>query len=85
MYNLLHGRSEILTDYSNYDDLHLYQTIDKIESVWTSSKLDSPVTCWLHNPGSALDKITALYPAQQMPGFAKTVEYTKFKNLEYLD
>ena len=81
MYNLMHGRSEMLLDYSNHNDLHLYPKIDKIESVWTAAKLDSPVTCWLHNPGTALDKITAIYPAQQMPGFAKVVEYTKLKSL----
>lgn len=63
MYNLLHDRSSLLLDYSEYKDLNKYPKIDKIESVWTSSKLDSPVTCWLHNSGSALDKITALYPA----------------------
>jgi hypothetical protein len=63
MYNLFHGRSSILLDYSEYSDLELYPTIDKIESVWTSAKLDSPVTSWVHNSGDALEKITALYPA----------------------
>ena len=84
MYNLLHDRSPILLDYSSYDfdELRKYPAINKIESVWTSSKLDSPVTCYLHNPGTALDKITALYPAQQMPSFAKMVEFPKFKELE---
>jgi hypothetical protein len=69
MYTLMHGRSEFLLDYSEYQDLEKYEKIDKIESVFTNCKYDSPVSSWLHTPGAAIDKITALYPSYQQPGF----------------
>jgi hypothetical protein len=63
MYNLLHGRSSLLLDYSNISNDTSFKGFDKIESVWTNSRYDSPVTCWLHTQGSAIEKITALYPS----------------------
>jgi hypothetical protein len=63
MYTLLHGRSNILLDYSEHKDLEKYEKIDKIESLFTNSKYDTPITTWLHTSGAAIDKITALYPS----------------------
>ena len=85
MYTLLHGRSDLLLDYSNYEDLEKYEKVDKIESVFTNSKYDSPITTWLHTPGEAQDKITALYPSYQQPGFVLKAFFYQFKYLEYLE
>jgi hypothetical protein len=65
MYTLMHGRSDLLLDYSGYEDIDQYPKLDRIESVFTNSKYDSPVSSWLHTPGPAEDKITVLYPSYQ--------------------
>lgn len=82
MYTLLHGRSNLLLDYSDHPDIEKYQIPDKVESVFTNCKYDSPVSSWLHTPG---EKITALYPSYQQPSFVLIAYFFKFKYLEYLD
>ena len=57
MYTLLNERSNLIGENT------------QIQSVYTSSKHDSPVTSWLHTPGP--DKITAIFPSFQFPQFFK--------------
>ena len=85
MYTLMHGRSDLLLDYSNYPDLDQYEKMDRIESVFTNCKYDSPVSTWLHTQGAASDKITVLYPSYQQPGFVLSTYFWKFRHLSYLD
>ena len=70
MYSLMHGsNSHILLDYTQYmkdnnlDMADDFRGFDRVESVYTNSKYDTPVTTWLHTPGLAEEKITALYPS----------------------
>ena len=70
MYNLMHGRNQDL----------LKGDFETIESVYTNSKYDSPLTTWLHTPESP--KITVLYPSYQWPSFVLHTEFASFKELD---
>lgn len=70
LYNLLHGRSSILYDYSDYIDDKVkkgdrapYLKIDSVNSVFVTGKYETPITAWAHSPKTKGDKITALFPA----------------------
>lgn len=55
IYNLLHNRSPILLEGSG---------LSRIESFFSTSKYESPLTTWGHVPSSE-EKITVLFPAFQ--------------------
>ena len=72
MYNLMHGRNRDL----------LKGGFEAIESVYTNSKYDSPLTTWLHTPNRPENQITVLYPSYQWPSFVLHTEFAKFKHLD---
>lgn len=85
LYNMLHDRSSVLVDYSQYDqnDENIdLQSLQRVESVMTLSKYDSPVTTVLHEKG---DKITPIYPACMHPGFVQQTYFAQFRELELND
>lgn len=70
IYNLLHGRSPLLLDYSDYISEQKaignkvdFDGFDRVESFFVNDKYESPITSWAHVPSSEGNKITALFPA----------------------
>ena len=64
IYNLMHGRSNVLLDYSDYIQKHPednWQGFDRIQSVYISNKYETPVTTWAHTNEYGDNRITALY------------------------
>jgi hypothetical protein len=62
IYTLMHGRSNVLLDYSDYIAEHPeddWKGFDRIESLHVARKYETPVTAWAHVPDE--EKITALY------------------------
>lgn len=64
IYNLLHGRSSLLLDYSHLNDSEVQLT--DVESFYVNEKYDNPPTVWAHTPG---DKITVTYNSFTQPKF----------------
>jgi hypothetical protein len=83
IYNLLHDRSNTLLDYSSF--LREHPEVDAIsvpidvESIYISTKHDTPVTTWAHTPGK--DKVTVMYVTNIVPQFMAEKYYAPFKQL----
>jgi len=84
VYNLLHGRSNALLDYSAFIRENPESSFkgfpNGIESIYVSTKHDTPVTTWAHTPGK--DKVTVLYVTNLVPQFMAEKFYAPFKKLE---
>jgi len=82
IYNLLHNRSSSLLNYTSFLNEHpeVITVPNNIESIYISTKSDTPVTTWAHTSGA--DKITVMYVSNIVPAFMAIKYYHPFKELE---
>jgi len=80
----MNGRSDLLTDYSQWLKKNPNSKFkgfpSGVESIYSSSKYDTPLTTWAHTPG---DKVTVMYTNYLMPEFGSKKYYYPFRELIY--
>lgn len=76
----------MLTDYSEWmrrnPNSNFTGFPNGVESIYTTSKYDTPITTWAHTPG---DKITVMYTNYLMPYWGSKKYYFPFRELMYED